>query len=59
MCPGCLLSTALVLSGATTAGGATALFVRSFWTRKRKLPPNPLQCHAGRRDDGEAKSHSE
>jgi len=43
MCPACLLSTALVVGSATTAGGATALFVRSLWARKRKLPPKPLQ----------------
>jgi hypothetical protein len=46
MCPACLLSTALVVGGATSAGGATALFVRRVWARKRKLPPNPLQRRA-------------
>jgi hypothetical protein len=53
MCPACLLSAALVVGGATTAGGATALFVKCVWTRKRKLAPEPLQRHAGRRDEGE------
>jgi hypothetical protein len=46
MCPACLLSTALVVGGATSAGGATALFVRRVWARKRKLPPNRLQRRA-------------
>jgi hypothetical protein len=43
MCPACLLSIALAVGGATTAGGATALFVRRIWASKRKLLPKPLQ----------------
>ena len=57
MCPACLLSAALVIGGATTAGGATALFVQSVRARKRKRAPEPLQRQAGRRDDGESESH--
>jgi hypothetical protein len=57
MCPACLLSAALVAGGATTAGGAAALFVKSIRARKRKPGPEPLQRHAGRRDDGESESH--
>ncbi|MEX0733561.1 MAG: hypothetical protein WDZ66_06120 [Steroidobacteraceae bacterium] len=59
MCPACLLSAALVAGGATTAGGATALFVRGVWARKRKLRPKPLQRRGGRRDDGASESRGE
>jgi hypothetical protein len=46
MCPACLLSAALVVGGATTTGGAMALFVKCIRARKRKLAPEPLQRRA-------------
>jgi hypothetical protein len=57
MCPVCLLSAALVAGGATTAGGAAALFLKRVRARKFKPGPEPLQHRAGRRDDGESESH--
>jgi hypothetical protein len=59
MCPACLLSAALVAAGATSAGGATALFVQSVWARKRKRQPKTLQDRASRRDDGASESQGE
>jgi len=49
MCPACLMSAALVAGGATTAAGATVLFVRGVWARKSKLRPKPLHRRGGRR----------
>ncbi|MEX2151316.1 MAG: hypothetical protein WD793_13980 [Steroidobacteraceae bacterium] len=57
MCPACLMSAALIYGGATTAGGATALFVQRVRARKRMRAPESLPGPAVRRDDREPESH--
>jgi hypothetical protein len=39
MCPVCLTTTVLVVAGATSAGGLTALAVRKLRLRKRPTHP--------------------
>lgn len=43
MCPACLASMALVLAGATSAGGVGALLAKRLLARSRAKAPKPKE----------------